>query len=156
MNTTENQTIQNLIAHVVAECHEADTDQQYDEMLDECFSFESVGGIFACMSPSRVLAKCDEVAYRCGKNDWLDGESDRLVEIDGNYYDKEEVANAQIEFVAELEAEISAMEKDIDDMEAEEFGEDKEDNSAKVLGLSARLDTLRANCLEAERYSFTL
>lgn len=50
---------------------EIDTDApdviaMYEEMLD---SEEGWGGY----SPSTILKNCDEVAYRCGMNDYVDG-----------------------------------------------------------------------------------
>lgn len=153
MKTTD-QTIENLIAHITAECTVVDVDSQYDEMLDECYSFEKVGGIFAHMLPSRVLRECDEVAYRCGKNDWLDSERERLIEVDNNYYDADEVENARGYFVSDLETEVSELEKEIEELEAEEFGEEEENNDARILGLNARLDTLRASVAAAEKHAF--
>ena len=39
--------------------------------------------------PSKVLSECDPIAYRCGFNDWLDGELDEtIVEFEGEYYEK--------------------------------------------------------------------
>ena len=79
-------------AKVKEELTAIDTEQRYDDMLDECYSFKSVGGIFAHMLPSRVLEEMDPIAYRCGKNDWEDSESqDQWEEIDGEYYDRDEV-----------------------------------------------------------------
>jgi predicted ribosome quality control (RQC) complex YloA/Tae2 family protein len=156
MKTTEN-AVENMLAHIVSECRAIDTDSRYDEMLDECFSFKSVGGIFANMSPARVLREVDPVAYRCGKNDWLDGElGETMVEINDEHYDKSEVDEAQAEFIANLEAEVSEMERVIEELEAEEEeleAEEFVDNSAKILGLSARLDTMRATVTACETHS---
>lgn len=152
MKTTT--TIENLIAHIVSECSAVNTDTRYDEMIDECYSFESAGGIFSSMSPSRVLRECDPVVYRCGKNDWLDGERDTLTEVDDNYYDTREVEKTKEEFISELESEVSAMEEEIKELEAEEFSKDEENNDVRVLELDIRLNTLRTNLAEVEKYSF--
>jgi len=111
-----------LALRVVEDLTAIDTESLYDQMLDECYSFESVGGIFAGMSPSRVLAEVDPTAYRCGKNDWEDGESrDQWEEIDGSYYDRAEVAELREEIEAEIDDEIEA-----EEAEAEEADEDEE------------------------------
>lgn len=104
--------INRIEAHIAAECKTVDVDSLYDDMLDDCYSFKDVGGPFACMLPSRVLAECDPVAYRCGKNDWLDGEGDRLVEIDGSYYDRDDAETALEEFIDELREAVDAAETD--------------------------------------------
>lgn len=95
--------IKSLLSHITDECTSVDVDAQYSDMLDECFSFESVGGIFASMLPSRVLKEIDPVAYRCGMNDWLDGAG--YVEIDGNYYGSDDVNDARESFIATLDNE---------------------------------------------------
>lgn len=77
----------------------------YNEMLDDCFSFASVGGPFEHMSPARVLAEVDPTAYRCGFNDWLDsldsGEGfkahDDLVERRGELEDEIEELEAELD-----------------------------------------------------------
>lgn len=47
-------------------------DYYWDDLLDEAYGEVEVCGY--TYYASRVLALVDEVAYRCGKNDWLDGE----------------------------------------------------------------------------------
>ena len=108
MNSEERQAEieKRLEARVAEELTAIDTETLYDEMLDECYSFESVGGPFAGMSPSRVLAEVDPVAYRCGKNYWEDGASrDDWEEIGGEYYDRREVEELRDEVTDELDAE---------------------------------------------------
>ena len=49
-----------------------DLDEElYDEMLDECYEEIEICGY--SYSPSLVLYRVDEVAYRCGMNDYYDG-----------------------------------------------------------------------------------
>ncbi len=109
MKSTES-AIKDMITHIVGECDAADTDRMYDDMLNECYSLKSVGGIFACMSPSRVLRECDPTAYRCGKNDWLDAERDNLVEIGNDYFQVDDVNREQEAFIDGLRDELSALE----------------------------------------------
>jgi hypothetical protein len=82
-------------------------EDRFNEMLDECYSFDSVGGPFAHMQPSRVLLELDPIAHRCGVNDYADSISrDRdIEEIDGEFYQAEEVQAIRDEIEAEAEAE---------------------------------------------------
>lgn len=90
--TTKAKTIDELLEEAArGELTALDMDERYREMLDECYSLESVGGPFTHMSAARVLEEVDPVAYRCGFNDWIDGELRETVEeIGGDYYDKRE------------------------------------------------------------------
>ena len=92
---------QKLIERVKAELEPLDTDTLYDEMLDEIYGEINVG---VTLSASKVLSECDPTAYRCGFSDWLDNEitvgriSD---EIDGEYYDADEVDRIKEEIESE-------------------------------------------------------
>ena len=97
---------------IIEKCKTVDIEDAYNDMLDECYSFDSVGGIFAMMSPSRVLKECDPTAYRCGMSDWIDGEG--FIEIVGGYYHPNDCEEQREELVAELEAEVSKLESDGD------------------------------------------
>lgn len=90
-----------------------DREERFDAMLDECYSFEAVGGPFAHMSPASVLKEMDPIAYRCGVNDWADGED--FTEVDGETYDRQEVQDQIDDLVSELESEISDLEAEEDD-----------------------------------------
>jgi len=103
-------TIPALLSHILSECDTVDTDAAYDEMLNECYDFASVGGPFKHMQPAKVLENCEPVTYRCGFSDWLDSESDRLVEIDGSHYEREAAEAAKQEFLDALESELSDLE----------------------------------------------
>lgn len=90
---------------VADELQPMDMEAQYREMLDDCYSFDSVGGPFAHMSPSRVLEEVDPVAFRCGFNDWIDAElGETIEEIGGEYYDKREVEDLKKTLEEEQEA----------------------------------------------------
>lgn len=52
-------------------------DYYWDDLLDEVWGEVEVCGYTYCAS--RALKKLDEVAYNCGKNDWLDGEYSDIV-----------------------------------------------------------------------------
>ena len=70
------------------------------------------------MLPSKVPEEMDPVAYRCGKNDWVD--SERLVEIDGNDYQPGDVDDAQEEFIEELENELGDLQGDLEAIDEHE------------------------------------
>lgn len=147
--------ITKLEAHIIAECTKIDREARFDDMLDECYSFEKVGGIFANMSPSRVLKEVDPTAYRCGVNDYEDSES--WVEIDGECYEQEEAEKAKQEFIDEQESEIADLESEIEELGAEDAAnqnEESENNAARILGLSARLNTLREDLADLNKHRF--
>ena len=104
MNTEEK-----LIERVEGELDPVDTEQAYCDMLDDCFSFDSVGGIFATMQPSRVLKEVDPIAYRCGHNDYIDSECkcNTIEEINDDYYDADEVQAIRDEIEEEEENDLS-------------------------------------------------
>lgn len=93
--------------HVKDELTPVDVDRLYDDMLNECYDFSSVGGPFTHMQASDVLQECDPTAYRCGKNDYFDSLSDEYYEIDGELYDVREVDNLKDEWDASTETETS-------------------------------------------------
>lgn len=62
-------------------------------MLDDVWGETTICGLKYCTS--RVLKMADEVVYRCGKNDWLDGEYREIVYslermVDGDEEDEED------------------------------------------------------------------
>ena len=52
-------------------------DCYWDDLLDDVWGETTICGLKYCTS--RVLKMADEVVYRCGKNDWLDGEYREIV-----------------------------------------------------------------------------
>lgn len=108
--------IRTLTERITSECKPVDREAAFDAMLDECYSFAAVGGPFMYMQPSAVLREQDPTAYRCGVNDYADGEA--WVEIEGETYDQAEVEAVIEEFKGELEAELSRLESTLEEMEA--------------------------------------
>ena len=80
-----------------------DYEDQYNDMLDECYP-----ELFN-MQPSRILRECDPIAYRCGLLDYIDGLD---VSDDTNYQDLAQE-------IEELESEIEELESEIEDLENE-------------------------------------
>lgn len=102
----------------VEEVGTVNLDEMYSNMLDDVFSFESVGGIFANMSPAAVLRECDPTAYRCGRVDYED--SLDLVEIGGNYYSRDDAEKFKEDFLSELEDELNNENEGREDYDATE------------------------------------
>lgn len=92
-------TIEKIRAYIRDGATAWDDGEAYDSVLDECYSMESVGGPFVCLSPSRVLRECDPTAYRCGKNDFVDGELSEglIVEVAPEEYYTENDVREMIE-----------------------------------------------------------
>jgi hypothetical protein len=105
--------IQEFEDRVRNECTSVDIDERYDDMLNELYSFKSVGGPFSHMQPSQVLKECDPTAYRCGKVDWEDSED--LVEIGDEYYYRSDVDRVKEEMIDELDGEIDDLDELVND-----------------------------------------
>lgn len=112
--------IQELHDKIADDCTPVDADKAYADCLDECYSFKDVGGIFAYMQPSKVLQEMDPTAYRCGFNDWLDGEN--FYEVDGEYYYGTDLERVRDELIDELESELSDLQEELDEEEPETDG----------------------------------
>jgi hypothetical protein len=130
---TKTETLKDLAAHIAANCTPVDREAAFDAMLDDCYTFEKMGDPFASMSPSRVLRECDPIAYRCGVNDYADGEE--WTEIGSETYETEAAEIARTEFVGELETEADELEREVDEIDDMPEGEK----------LRADLATLREN-----------
>lgn len=99
------------------QCDKVDMEAMFSDMLDECYSFNAVGGPFAYMSPSKVLAELDPIAFRCGLNDYADSVRDEYVELSNGHYKIEDCKPIQDEIADEWEADIESLRED-------ELGED--------------------------------
>lgn len=110
-------------------------EEAFDEMLDECYSFESIGGPFACMTPSRVLREMDPIAHRCGVSEMSD--DDRYEEFEGEFYDKEKLGELRDECQDEFDDEEAAREEDAEEARREQAEEDAKEaqrDEAKEFG----------------------
>lgn len=143
-----------LITEKVRENHKpVHSEARYRDMLDECYDFSSVGGPFAHMSAARVLEEMDPTAYRCGKNDWMDGEDIR--EFDGDEWDGSDLDEAKEEVENALESEISDKEKEIEGIRSEpEDDANEESNSERISELLDEIDELNAILAAVKAYTF--
>jgi hypothetical protein len=148
MQTQAPSVIARLEAFITEELSPPDLDSLYDDMLDECYSFEKVGGPFACMSPSSVLKEVDPIAYRCGLNDWADQD---YVEVGDKMYGKEEVREKQEEFCEQIRGEIEELEEEIEEVESIP---DHDPNAGRLPALREQLASLQSDLQTAERHCF--
>lgn len=139
--------ISELFKRIASDCKPVDREERFNDMLDECYSFDSVGGPFANMSPSQVLLECDPIAHRCGVNDYADSES--WVEVEGETYEQDDAEKVKTELTDELESSLSDLESEIEEMESDETADqaELEDKNSQAAGL-------RVNISEIEDYSF--
>ena len=144
MNT---QTIKDLLEHVTSECSAIDVEARFDDMLDQSYSFDSVGGGFEYLSPSKVMKEMMPTDYRCGCADYSD--SEEWFEINGDYYDQAEVEKARESFLSDLESEESDKEAQIEDAnEADQQDEELIDE------LGCELCEIQAKIKEVRDYTF--
>lgn len=129
-------TRQELVEKIKAEVEfvsDAKLHDQYDEALNEEGVVTVAGYRFW---PSDILNDCDEVAYRTGFNDWLDGQD--YIEIDGEQYPKDEVEDFLDGLRDDLESAIQEAEEN-----DEESGEETDMTAEK-----AELEEIKKFCKE--------
>jgi len=143
----KHEIIEKLEERIADDCKPVDQEKHYNDMLDEIYSFERVGGPFAYMSASRVLKEVDPTAYRCGMNDWADGEG--WIEVGNESYEQDDVEKARDEFLEEMDSEISDLETEIETKEAEE-----NPNVSELATLKRKLLDLRADYIIAKSHVF--
>ncbi len=139
--------ITKLIEHVTNECGTIDREAAFDSMLDDCYSFKSVGGPFEYMQPSSVLQEMDPIAYRCGVNDMEDAEN--WLETNGDYYEKSEVESAHEEFADDIKSEISELESELENEQNE-----NEPDAEAIASLRDQLAVKVKELEEVEGYTF--
>jgi len=66
------------------------TEEEYDDMLDECYPEVEVAGI--TFSPSYALKELDPIAYRCGFADYQEYVTMYICPICGNEYEDDDDA----------------------------------------------------------------
>lgn len=90
-----------VIARIKNECNTVDVEERFASSIDEMYEHES---FFQNMhlTPSRVLKECDPIAYDQGVNDYAGCDED-LIEIDGEYYTRDDVQSVKEEILSEIE-----------------------------------------------------
>lgn len=138
--------IQELHDKVKEDLTPLEVNSMYDDMLDECYDLSEVGGPFSHMLASKVLSECDPIAYRCGFNDWLDGEN--FYEVDGEYYYGTDLERVKDKLVDELESELSDLQEELDDCEDEEV------ITGSASHLSIEIAEIEELLVKLRKYSF--
>jgi hypothetical protein len=87
-------------ARVIERLDVIDVEQVYRETLCDIYGMVDVCGMK--MSAAAILEEMDNTAFRCGCNDWMDGE--QIEEINGEHYDQREVDDIREEVYNEMTA----------------------------------------------------
>jgi hypothetical protein len=53
---------------------ESEIEEQFDEMLDECYPVVKIGEL--TFYPSQILKNCDPIAYNIGVSEYMDMEEE--------------------------------------------------------------------------------
>lgn len=146
MTSTKSELVREMLDAVIADCTAVDREQRFRDMLDECYSFDAIGGPFSHFLPSKVLEELDPIAFRCGVNDYMDSEG--TVEIDGDDYDSRDVDTAAEEYLDGLRNELSDLESDL---ATEEDGDNDTDT---VDDLNEQIRTLNEKIEACEKHQW--
>lgn len=147
---TQPEIIELLEQHIADNCKDLDMTQLFRDMLDELYSFDSVGGPFKHMSPSRVLEEVDPIAFRCGINDHFD--SDTHVEIGDNTYDLCDVEEQRQLFIEDLETELWALEKELAELQSKY--EEGMDQIEDVASKQSEIESMKAKIKLCQSHSW--
>lgn len=92
---------QMFLDHIKSECRPVHVEERFASSIDEMYEHESFFQNLN-LTPSRVLKECDPVAYDQGVNDYA-GCDENLIEIDGEYYTRDDVQSVKEEILSEIE-----------------------------------------------------
>jgi hypothetical protein len=105
-----------MLSHVESECTKIDVEKSFAESLDSEGEVNVMGLTFY---PSRIWQEMDPTAFRCGVSDHAESMSDQWAEINGDYYECDEAESAKEEFLDGLRDELSHLESELEEFEAE-------------------------------------
>lgn len=88
MTKTTKQIEELIEKRVKEELDPIDVEQRYRELLDDCYPEVKIG--HATYSPSKIVEELSPTDFRCGVAD-MTGTDEQLTEIDGEYYNTDEV-----------------------------------------------------------------
>ena len=134
-----------LLAQITDNLNPLDTEVLYADMLDECYGECEIAGMK--FTTSRALKELDPTAFRCGEADYIDSLS--LVEINGDYYERDAVEAERDSLVTDLESAIEAVEEDLASEE-----ECEEPDSEEISSLKLRIVELQEELEEIKEYTF--
>jgi hypothetical protein len=137
MNTTSTpDIIATLEQRIADELTPIDREERFREMLDDSGTVTVAGMEFW---PSRIIEEMDPTAFRCGVNDYADGEA--WVEVGTNTYEQDKCEELKEEFVSELESRVSDLEAEISD----EDGDGAPEHQEELAELNESLRLLNAH-----------
>jgi peptidoglycan hydrolase CwlO-like protein len=121
-----------------------DREAAFAELLDES------GMVDVCalsFMPSQIWRELDETAFRCGVNDYADGQS--WVEVAGETYEQDDAEKVKTELVDELQTELDRVQGEIDELEAapDPHNDEIADKTDEAKKLQRQID-------ELEKHSF--
>ena len=90
-----------LEARIKEELTPIHIEDYYAAALDDIYPVVQICGL--TFSPSQIVRELDPTAFRCGMNDYLDGD-DSLEEIADDWYRADEVQKLREEIEEEIEA----------------------------------------------------
>lgn len=98
-----------LEARIKEELTPVDDEKYYAAALDDIYPVVEIG--YLTFSPSQIVRELDPTAFRCGMNDYLDGD-DSLEEIADDWYRADEVQKLREQIEEEIEAAEAEEEED--------------------------------------------
>ena len=123
-----------------------DTEARYRDFLRDCYS-DNLTGIFANYDPAQVLEEIDPTAYRCGHNDYIDGED--WTEYNGETYETSYLEEIREQVEAEIADEISDLEADLEDYDLDGIDEGIAEQIREAV--ESEISALRAELYELNR-----
>jgi hypothetical protein len=92
---------QMVVDRIKQDCRLVDTEERFAYSFDELYGNESFFEN-THLSPARVLKECDPIAFSQAVNDYSDTD-DTLIDIDGEYYNRDDVEEVKQQLIAEIE-----------------------------------------------------
>lgn len=142
MNTTEN-IITRLETLISEECTKIDREAAFAASLDESGPVNVCGLQF---NPSQIWKELDPTAFRCGVNDFADGED--WSEVDGETYATSDCEEQKDNLVSELEDDLQALEENLEDLQ------NGEEDESQMQDLKAEIATLTAQLAQLNKHGF--
>lgn len=90
-----------LETRIKEELTPVDTEEHYAAALDDIYPVVEIGGL--TFDPSRIVKELDPTAFRCGMNDYLDGD-ESLEYVADDWYRADEVQKLRDEIEEDIEA----------------------------------------------------
>ena len=144
-------TIKDLEDYIVSECTIVDRETAFAESLDSDGPIDVRG---LSMMPSDIWKEMDPTAFRCGVNDYADGEP--WTEVQGETYDNEDIGNALESFLDPIRDELNRALDELErlEMESEDEPDSKVGTFEEIDAKNAEISTLSAFISECERHAF--